>query len=84
MSFEEIENLLKRTGKMIDEVALDEINDNSETWEIGDDKEKLIYTLAYNDGILEFARRLKMRLKGQQPEKFEVDDESNQGTNQSL
>ncbi len=84
MSFEEIENLLKRTGKMIDEVALDEINDNSEAWEIADDKEKLIYTLAYNDGILAFASKLKMRLKGQQPEKFKVEDESNQGTNQSL
>lgn len=84
MSFEEIENLLKRTGKMIDEVALDEINDNSDTWEIGEDKEKLIYTLAYNDGILAFASRLKMRLKGQQPEKFMVEDETNQGTNQSL
>lgn len=75
MSLEEIENLLKRTGKTIDEVALDEIDDNSETWEIEDDKEKLIYTLAYNDGILALARRLKMRLKGQQPEKFEVDED---------
>ena len=84
MSFEEIENLLKRIEKMIDEVALAEIDVNSETWEISEDKEKLIYTLAFNDGILEFARRLKERLKGKQPEKFKVEDETNQGTDQSL
>ena len=84
MSFEEIQNLLADISKKIDEVALDEISDNSETWEIGEDNTKLTYTLAYNDGILAFARRLKMRLKGQQPEKFKVEDETDQGTDQSF
>lgn len=70
--------------KIIDEITLDTVRKESRKWKVGDDYNALIYVGAYIDGILDFSSVLKEAFNEQQPEKFEVDDESNQGTNQSL
>ncbi len=70
--------------KKIDEITLDTVRKESRKWKVGDDYNDLIYVGAYIDGILDFSSVLKEAFNEQQPEKFEVDDESNQGTNQSL
>ncbi|MBR2554179.1 MAG: hypothetical protein IKE94_04875 [Aeriscardovia sp.] len=70
--------------KKIDEITLDTVRNESRKWKVGDDYNDLIYVGAYIDGILDFSSVLKESFNEQQPEKFEVDDESNQGTNQSL
>lgn len=70
--------------KKIDEITLDTVRKESRKWKVGDDYNDLIYVGAYIDGILDFSSVLKEAFNEQQPEKFEVDNESNQGTNQSL
>lgn len=70
--------------KKIDEITLDTVRKESRKWKVGDDYNDLIYVGAYIDGILDFSSVLKEAFNEQQPEKFEVDDESNQGPNQSL
>ena len=68
----------------IDELTLEIVRKESKDWKVGDEYNDLVYVGAYIDGILDFGMYLKEAIIGQQPEKFKVEDETNQGTNQSL
>ena len=50
------------TNQKIKEVAYNLIENNQDDYSIKDDKEKLLYILAYNDGVNALARELGLEL----------------------
>lgn len=50
------------TIQKIKEIAYNLIERNQEDYSVKDDKEKLLYILAYNDGINALTRELEMEL----------------------
>lgn len=50
------------TIQKIKEVAYNLIENNQDDYSIKDDKEKLLYILAYNDGVNALARELGLEL----------------------
>lgn len=50
------------TIQKIKEVAYNLIENNQEDYSVSDDKEKLLYILAYNDGVNALVRELGLEL----------------------
>lgn len=66
---------------LIDKIALEKIKDSSEDWDLSDDRENLVYSLAYNDGILDFADTLKKWFReNTTPQEEGAKDGADQGT----
>ena len=74
MNEETVEKMLT----MIDSLFVEQIGDSQDNWKVPEEKEQLIYTLAFNDGLLTMALRVKKELKNLLPKKFEEaeDDQS--------
>ena len=63
------------TIQKIKEVAYNLIEKNQDDYSIRDDKEKLLYILAYNDGVNALARELGLELINEEDEnKIQADD----------
>lgn len=63
------------TIQKIKEVAYNIIENNQDDYSIKDDKEKLLYILAYNDGVNALARELGLELINEEDEnKIQADD----------
>ena len=57
------------TIKKIKEVAYNLIESNQEDYSIKDDKEKLLYILAFNDGVNALTRELGIMMANEENEK---------------
>lgn len=57
------------TIQKIKEVAYNLIESNQEDYSIKDDKEKLLYILAFNDGVNALARELGIMMANEENEK---------------
>ncbi len=57
------------TIQKIKEVAYNLIENNQNDYSIRDDKEKLLYILAYNDGVNALARELELELNKEDDKK---------------
>ncbi len=57
------------TIQKIKEIAYNLIESNQEDYSIKDDKEKLLYILAYNDGVNALARELGIMMANEENEK---------------
>ena len=65
------ENDIKEMITIIDTLALKELMENAKDWKISEDHEALVYILAFNDGLIRMANRLKAKLEELLPQKFE-------------
>lgn len=72
------EKLYEDLVRMIDALTIDEVIDNANDWRLTYDRERLVYALAFNDGLLKMAKGLKEKIKELLPQKFEeaADDQS--------
>ena len=61
------------TKEEIDKLAFDVIASNQDNFKLDDDRDKLMYGLAFNDGVISMAIRLQTLLKS----KEENDDKDN-------
>ena len=63
------------TIQKIKEVAYNLIENNQDDYSIKDDKEKLLYILAYNDGVNALARALEVELNNEEDKnEIQADD----------
>lgn len=69
---------IKEMITIVDTLALEELMENAKDWKISGDHEELVYNLAFNDGLISMANRLKGKLEKLLPQKFEeaADDQS--------
>lgn len=65
------ENDIKEMITIVDTLALEKLMENAKDWKISDDHEELVYILAFNDGLIRMANRLKAKLEELLPQKFE-------------
>lgn len=67
------------TIQKIKEVAYNIIENNQDDYSIKDDKEKLLYILAYNDGVNALARELGITMANEENEKDTKAEEQENG-----
>ena len=69
---------IKEMITIVDTLTLEELMENAKKWEISEDRDALVYNLAFNDGLIGMANRLKAKLGELLPQKFEeaADDQS--------
>ena len=62
---------IKEMITIVDTLVLEELMENAKDWDLSKDHEALVYNLAFNDGLIGMANRLKAKLEELLPQKFE-------------
>lgn len=63
------EKNIKEMIRIVDTLELEELIKNAKDWKTSDDHETLVYILAFNDGLITMANRLKAKLEELLPQK---------------
>lgn len=71
MNEETVEKMLV----IIDNLTVELLDHSADQWKLEDDRDSMLYRLAFNDGLLEMAIEIKERLKQFIPLKFEVNED---------